>query len=404
MDTALIGLLLLFVLLIFIAVLIVLFLQFRKPQGSVSDISTTLQTLTQSVQQAQTQIATVAEKVSHLEPVTQTISDVQVELRGLAEKVAQIEQNQAIANQSIGGLAKDLIQTGAVITSKVGDTQQQSVDYLHRVSTGLAGEIAKVQQELATLQASMQARQNMEQKIAVSIGRLEAIIAGTQSKGSAGENIIDLVFGKLPPEWQVRNFKVNGYVVEFGLKLPNNLILPIDSKWVATNLLEQFIAASEPKEQQRLKNEIERVVIQKAQEVQKYIDPNTTATFGIAVIPDSIYDLCASIQADVFRLNVALVSYSMFVPYLLLIFQTMLKTWQNIDLQKLGAHLQTAQDSIKALQEELDGRFSKAITMLNNSRDDMRAHMSKARSSLTSLQTSATPPAATPALPEPADT
>lgn len=403
MDTVLIGLIFFFVLLLFIAVLFVLFLQFRKPQGSVGNLSVALQNLTQLVQQEQAQIATVTEKVSHLEPVTQTISGVQVELRGLAEKVAKVEQNQVLANQGIGGLATGLTQTGAAIASKVSDAQQQSVNSLYQVSTGLAGELAKIQQELATLQASAKARQDIEQKTAVSIGRLEAIIAGTQSKGSAGENIVELVFAKLPLEWQVRNFSINGKPVEFGLRLPNSLILPIDSKWAATDLLEQFITASEPDEQQQLKIEIERVVIQKAKEVRKYIDPSVTVTFGIAVVPDAIYDLCASIQTDVFQLNVVLVSHSMFVPYLLLVFQTMLKTGQSIDLQKLDAYLQTAQGSIKALQEELDGRFSRAITMLNNSRDDMRAQMSKASSSLTSLQISTAAPAATPALPEPTD-
>ena len=76
----------------------------------------------------------------------------------------------------------------------------------------------------------------------------------------------------------------------------------------------------------------------------------------------------------------------MFVPYLLLVFQTMLRTTQSIDLQKIEAYLQTVQESTQAIQEELDGRFSRAITMLSNSRDDMRAMISKAGSSLTALQ------------------
>ncbi|MCB8953637.1 MAG: hypothetical protein H6650_16655 [Ardenticatenales bacterium] len=50
-------------------------------------------------------------------------------------------------------------------------------------------------------------------------------------------------------------------------RLPNDLILPIDSKWAATNLLEKFIAASDISEQQRLKTEIESAIIKKAKEV-----------------------------------------------------------------------------------------------------------------------------------------
>jgi DNA recombination protein RmuC len=237
-DTILIGIILFFVLVLLVVVFIVLFLQFRKPPGTLGDFSTALQNLTQTVQQGQTQIAAITEKVSHLEPVTQTVNNVQVELRGLVEKVAQVEQNQTVANQGIGNLATGLAQTGATITSKVSDVQQQSAASLYQVSAGLAGELAKGQQasstslaelkvlaaglteattsmrselaraknDLTELQTNAKARQELELQIANSIKRLETIIAGTQSKGSAGENILEVVFAKLPVDWQVRNF------------------------------------------------------------------------------------------------------------------------------------------------------------------------------------------------------
>lgn len=431
MDTILMGITLFLVLLFLIAILVVLFLQFRKPQATLGDFSIALQNLTQTLQQSQTQVATLTEKVSHLEPITQTVNSVQLELKGLAEKVAQVEKNQTTVGRGIDSLATDLAQTGAAIASKVGDAHLQSTQSLYQVSTGLAGELAKVQQESGTalvelktlttgltedtafirselaraktdlteLQTNVKARQELELQMASSIRRLEAVIAGTQSKGTAGENILEMVFAKLPVEWQVRNFRVGGKSVEFALRLPNNLVLPVDSKWAATGLLEQFVATTDIAEQQRLKVAIEGAVIQKAKEVKKYIDPSVTMPFGVAVVPDAVYDLCAGIQVDVFELNVVLVSYSMFVPYLLLVFQTTLKTSQSIDLQKLDAYLQTTQGAIKALQDELDGRFSRAITMLNNSRDDMRAQLSKVSGSLTGLQVSTASPVA--ALPEP---
>lgn len=432
MDTLLIGIILFFIVVLLVAVSIILFQQFRKPPGPLGEFSGVLQNLAQTVQQAQTQIASLTEKVVSLAPITQTVSSVQVELKGLSEKIATVEQNQTAVNQGIGNLATGLVQTGASITAKVSDAHQTSANSLYQVGAGLSSELAKVQQESSTtlaelkaltagltdataamrselahakndltaLQMNSKARQELEQQTAISIKRLEAVIAGTQSKGSAGENILEVVFAKLPVEWQVRNFKVGGKPVEFGLRLPNNLILPIDSKWAATNLLEQFIAASDIGEQQRLKSEIEAAVIQKAKEVKKYIDPSLTVPFGVAVVPDAIYDLCTGIQADTFLLNVVLVSYSMFIPYLLLVFQTTLKSGQNFDLQKLDAYLQTAQSAIKAVQDELDGRFSRAMTMLNNSRDDMRAQLSKVGGSLTGLQVSTATSA--PALPEPA--
>jgi len=249
--------------------------------------------------------------------------------------------------------------------------------------------VANIQHGLAELHAYTRARQDMERQTADSIRRLEMVIAGTQTKGMAGENILETVFANLPQEWQVRNFRVGDKVVEFALRLPNNLVLPIDSKWPATNLLEQFAACEDLVEQRRLKAQIEKAVLDKAKEVRKYIDPNVTVNFGIAAVPDAVYDLSTGVQAEVFQLNVVLIGYSMFVPYLLLVFQTILKTSQSIDMQRLDAYLRSADEHIQAAQGELEGRFSRALTMLTNSRDELSVLLSKVRSGLTSVQISA---------------
>ena len=367
-----------------LAVVLMAFL--RRPAA---DLSTPLQNLTQAVQQAQTQTAVLAERLVRLEPVAQIAGDMQVELRGLSERVSQVDQNQSQANQGIVNLGTGLTEAGAV-TKTLIDT-----------ASAIREELSRAKNDLTELQTHARARQELELRTAESIRRLEAIIAGTQTKGAAGENILEIVFAKLPADWQVRNFRVGDKAVEFGLRLPNNLVLPIDSKWAATNLLEQFAASDEPNERQRLKNQIEVAVLDRAKEVRKYLDPNLTVNFGVAAVPDAIYELCGSIQADVFQLNVVLVSYSMFVPYLLLVFQTVLKASHNVDLQKLDACLQSAHGSIAALQEELEGRFSRALTMLSNSRNDMSVHLSKVMSGLTSLQISAGAADVRPALAQP---
>jgi DNA recombination protein RmuC len=177
-------------------------------------------------------------------------------------------------------------------------------------------------------------------------------------------------------------------------------VLPIDSKWAATSLLEQFATTQDLPGRARLKSEIERSVLEKAREIRRYLDPDLTPGFGVAVVPDSVYDLCAGIHAEAFRLRVVLVSYSMFVPYLLLVFQTTLRAGNDIDLKKLDAHLRTAQESVTLLQEELEGRFARSLTMLGNARADMGLHLSKVSSALTSLQlTTPRQPGETPALP-----
>jgi DNA recombination protein RmuC len=292
-----------------------------------------------------------------------------VMLRGVSKRMSMLEHQQKQINQRT--VETDTITRGLAETTST-----------------IRENLARAQENIAAIQAYSKARQELEFRTSESIRRLEAVIAGTQTKGAAGENIIEVVFSQLPADWQVRDFKVGNKTVEFGLRLPNNLVLPIDSKWTATDLFDRFLATDDVNEQQKLKSQIEKAVLSKAREVRKYIDPNVTVDFGIAAVPDAIFDLCAGVQVVSLQMNVVLISYSLFMPYLLLVFQTILKTSQNIDLQRLISHLESAQSNISELQKELEGRFSRAITMLNNSRDHMRVMLSKVSSGLTSLQIS----------------
>lgn len=363
----LVGVVILLVLFLLFVLVVILFFQLRKLRNNKSDLSEMVP-----------QIAVLGEKISHIEPVTQAANSMQSEIRGLTERIISVEKNQYIANQGIGNFATNAL-------SSMSELKTLTTN-LSEATGAMRNELSNTKNNLTELHAHIKSKQEVERQTADSIRRLETIIAGTQTKGSAGENVLEVVFAKLPIEWQVRDFRIGGKSVEFALRLPNNLIMPIDSKWAATNLLEQFVNSDDVQEQQRLKKDIENAVLAKAKEVRKYLDPSVTVNFGVAVVPDAVYDLCAGIQSETFQLNVVLVSYSMFIPYLLLVFQTTLKNGQSIDLQKLDAYLQTAQESITTLQDELDGRFSRAITMMNNSRDDMRAVLGKLSGSLTGLQ------------------
>jgi DNA recombination protein RmuC len=116
------------------------------------------------------------------------------------------------------------------------------------------------------------------------------------------------------------------------------------------------------------------------------LDPNLTSSFGIAAVPDAVFDLCSQVQVYIMKLDVVLISYSMFIPYLLLVFQTILENSKEVDYQQLEIYLQSTRTYLDALQNELDGRFSKAITMLGNTRDDMKVHLGKLSSGLNSIK------------------
>jgi DNA recombination protein RmuC len=291
-----------------------------------------------------------------------------------SSRISSIEKNFNQISQSIESMKGGVIETN--ITAKNLDASANII----------RTELSNAKTELAVLQTHLDTRQKIDLQTADSIKHVEMIIAGTQTKGAAGENILDIVFSKLPPEWQIRGFRVKNQPVEFALKLPNGLVLPIDSKWGATDLVEEFLTSDDPKRQQDIKKDIEKKVREKAKEVKKYISPGVTVNFGIAAVPDNVYELSSGILAELFTQNVVLLSYSMVVPYLLLVFQTTLKSSSDIDLHKLDENIQSAKSSISSLQAELEGRLSDAITKLNKSKSEMTATINKLNTSLSLLE------------------
>jgi DNA recombination protein RmuC len=242
-----------------------------------------------------------------------------------------------------------------------------------------------VRVETAKLSERFQSKAEIENQMAQSIKRLETIMAGSATVGDAAENLIEEFLTLLPPEWQTRNFQVGNKTVEFGLRLPNGLVLPIDSKWVGANQLDQLNGTENPDERKKLKDQIEKQVVNKAKEVQKYINPEITTPYGIAVVPDAVYNLCPSVNITTLKFNVTVISYSLLLPYLILTFQTALATLHNIDVARIGIHLRAVEQTLQELSTELEGRYSKGLTMLSNSRETMQKHLGKANSALVSI-------------------
>jgi DNA recombination protein RmuC len=308
-----------------------------------------------------------------LQNLTQVIQTLAKDTAVLTEKVQKIDSDQA----RLSSVLQD-VQNGVIGTNR--DTQG-----LLKTTSEMRQHLDDAKIGLNTLHTITKERQEDERLMSESVRRLESVIAGTQSKGAAGENILDMVFSKLPADWQVRDFGVDGKVCEFGLRLPNKRIMPIDSKWAATNLLEKFMACEEISVKKKIKADIEKAVLRKAEEVRKYLDPETTCGFGVAVVPDAIYDLCGATLCQVFEMRVAIISYSMFVPYLLLVFQTNLKTSVDIDMHKLSHAISESEKSIKAIQDKLDGSFSRGITQLANSRDEVKREAANVSKLLNSI-------------------
>mgnify|MGYP001766050584 CR=1 FL=1 len=137
-----------------------------------------------------------------------------------------------------------------------GQVQSAEMAEQLRGLTPLGQSLASLRASLAGMQGQLDARATIEQQAADSVRRLELILVGSQSRGAAGENLAEHVLAQLPAEWVLRNWRVGNKVVEFGLRLPDGAVLPIDCKWTGAELLERLEAAATPMEARRAKDRL----------------------------------------------------------------------------------------------------------------------------------------------------
>jgi DNA recombination protein RmuC len=214
------------------------------------------------------------------------------------------------------------------------------------------------------------------------IKRIDHIIAGTKTKGIAGENIINEVLKQFPPEMIVHNFKVKNKEVEFGIVLSDGKVVPVDSKWTSSNLLEELSKEDNPQKRQQIINLLERTTKNRIQEVCQYIDPQITASLAICAVPDAVYSVSQNMHPFAYRKNVILVSYSLLLPYLLTLYHLHLQYSKEYDIENLQHYLLDIRHRINEMIEILDNKVEKSQVMLKNAADQYRQILSSIKSSL----------------------
>ena len=247
--------------------------------------------------------------------------------------------------------------------------------------------LTQTQSVVEGLRSALTARQPVEDEARASLRRLESVIAGSSTRGAAGENILEETLKHLPPEMLQRNVWVGGKVVELALRLPGGKLLPIDSKWVSSNALEQLAEPGlDAPRRAQLTAQVEREVERRVREVSQYIDPATTSPFALAVIPDAAYDVCRGSIVSAHQRHVMVVGYAMALPYLLTLYQLHLQFARSVDMEKLQSALIDVERHLDTLESVLENKLQRAVTMLQNAYGEGKQVSARIRASAQSVQ------------------
>ncbi|MGH7861696.1 MAG: DNA recombination protein RmuC [Candidatus Dormibacteraceae bacterium] len=253
----------------------------------------------------------------------------------------------------------------------------------------MRSQLSRTQELVEGVRQALTARQQIEDDSRQSLRRLEAVIAGSSTRGAAGENIIEEALQHLPAEMLQRNIWVRGKVVEFGLRLPGGKLLPIDSKWAAGAALQDLSAPDiEPARRHALALAVEKEVEKRVREVAQYIDPATTTPFALAAIPDGAYAVCRSAFAEAHRHHVIIVGFSMTMPYVLSLYQLHLQFARTVDMENLQAYLMDIDRHLERLDVTLENKLRRAMAMLENTYGDGKQVVAQVRASVRGIQAS----------------
>jgi DNA recombination protein RmuC len=252
--------------------------------------------------------------------------------------------------------------------------------------------LTQTQSALEGLRSAVSARQPIEEEARASLKRLESVIAGSSSRGAAGERILEEALRHLPPEMLQRNVWVGGKVVELALRLPGGKLLPMDSKWVSSPALEQLAEPGlDANRRAQLLAQVEREVERRVREVGQYIDPAMTTPFALAVVPDAAYDVCRGAIVNAHRRHVMVVGYAMALPYLLTLYQLHLQFARTVDMEKLQSALIDIERQVDVLEGILENKVQRSLTVLQNAYSEGRQATAKIRASAQAAQVSEVP-------------
>lgn len=281
-------------------------------------------------------------------------------------------------SRSLGQLQSELTRVSRVQDELRRDVQQARESSLKQIADatlGLKGEIGAAQRALAEVKALELGRARQMDQAADALKRLEAVVAGSASRGVAGENILARAFAQLPPDLLEINVAFGSKIVEYALRLPGGRLLPIDSKWTSVPALERLASLADPQERKKLQEQVARDVRCRVREMAKYLDPERTLAIAVLAVPDAVYGAAPEVLGEAYREGVLVVPYSLALPYVLALYRLTLRFGATVDTDKLAERLRALDDSLRRATDEVEGRLSRGLVQVQNARDALREHV-----------------------------
>ena len=315
---------------------------------------------------------------SVLNSLTESLKDIS-SIKAQVENLSQV-QNNFVQNQNTLQKSVSQLETGLRgVETKVVETSGS-------VRDSLTKDLNEARRSIDTFKAEYQGRKRFDEEMQLSTKRIEAVILGSRSRGESGENILSEAFKLFPAGMIDYNFKVKGKPVEYALILANQKRLPIDSKWVAEDLLAKLSEETDITKKKAIEDDIERAILRKIKEVTQYIDPITTTPQAIAAVPDAVFSACRKAHVEAYKDRVILMPYSMTIPYVLALYNLNQQYSRSLNMDNLESHLSQLEKHVDSIDKALENSVARGATMINNAYSECKKYVGEIKGSLAYLK------------------
>jgi len=329
----------------------------------------------------------LAEMVTHLQQrldewqkttaTQQQVEKVQSDLSGAQQTWAQIDRsllsladftqkNLQIALNGLSRVQQALQDAHQSLAASGEQRHQQLMSTLQMASNMLAssetllGEVKENVQRINKQVEILTVLQQTAERVEENINKVVAILTGRRS-GQAGEQVVSELLNAVPDDWLERKIKLGSGEVEFAIKMPGGYLIPLDSKFVSPELITQSESDGGEQMRRRVRDEVRR----RAQEVAKYLTDQRVLGFGIAAVPDSVYDLCRdAVKAAAQSHRIVVVPYSLLLPFVLSLY-LMAQHLGISRLRKTDQAIGTAFTALEQARSALE-KMTKEINSVSN--------------------------------------
>ena len=212
------------------------------------------------------------------------------------------------------------------------------------------------------------------------LSKLNRYLSGGTLAGTFGEWSLNAIIKEIfQPNQFLTNHEViagTGKRVEFAIKLPDGLLMPIDAKF-PSGLFDNYLAAVDSKDQQlikRSKDEIKRHVVTDAKDIKdKYIQSGITVELGVMYIPSEalmqLIDSIDNIREHIFRdSRILIMGPNSLAAYLITVhmgFRTLALNERAGDIMKEFGKLKKEFEKFSTSTEDLQKKADAMLKTIN---------------------------------------